>query len=154
MCVCCPWSLSVRVCGCLARLTVDYQCDCVHSWSSRSPGVWSPADPLTKTAMIGGLVGTTPQLCLGCCALVPLASSEGPLPRVEEDGLDSPWAPCVLRVCGFLQNGVQSPRSRPLVATLGRDQWSRPGYWVSTRGRGPWSRPGFELVATHGHDPP
>ena len=38
------------------------------------------------------------------CALIPFAPCEGPLPRVEE-GLDSPWTPCVLRVGGAPDSG-------------------------------------------------
>ena len=98
-------------------------------------------------------MGTTRQLCLVCCALVPLGSTEGPLPRVEEDDLDSPWAPCVLRVCAFLQNGALRPQSRPWVATRGRDPESRPA--VVTRSHDPQSRLGRRsrpLVATRGCD--
>ena len=113
----------------------------------QTPRGLEPGWPSHQDCDDWGQVGMTPQLCRRCCALVPLASSEGPLPRVEEDGLDSPWAPCVRRVCGFLQNGAPSPRSGPLVAILGRDPRPRPDldppdYWlVMTQGRDPRSRP-------------
>ena len=39
------------------------------------------------------------------CALISFAPSGGPLSRVEEEGLDSPWTPCVLRVGGAPDSG-------------------------------------------------
>ena len=40
------------------------------------------------------------------CALISFAPSGGPLSRVEEEGLDSPWTPCVLRVGGAPDSGL------------------------------------------------
>ena len=39
------------------------------------------------------------------CLDPPFARSGGPLPRVEEKGLNSPWTPCVLRVGGAPDSG-------------------------------------------------
>ena len=147
VCVCCPWSLSVRVCSCLTSLTVGYQCDCVHSWSSRRPGVWSPADPHTRTAMIGGRLAQQHSSAVGVVPWSPSRPVRVPCPGWRRMASTPPGPPACVACVGSSRMGPQDPRSGPLVAILGRDPQPRleldlSDYWlVTTQGRSPRSRP-------------
>ena len=140
------------MCSCLASLTVGYRCDCVPSWSSRRPGVWSPAGPHTRAAMIGGRLAQQHSSAVGVVPWSPSRPVRVPCPGWRRMASTPPGPPACVACVGSSRMGPQAPRSRPLVATLGRDQWSRPGLvppdyqLVMTRGRDPESRPARSLL--------